>query len=126
MQVDEIYNIMDAARIKETERLELDRQSKKLKKEEDDLKALLIQRLNSLGLRELTHNGFAAVISQNQKPYIVDFEALEQYVIDNKALDLLQKRLTETAVKDRWGNGVAIPGIGVMTEDKLKFVPRRS
>lgn len=107
------------ARAKQNERLALDRQSKLLKVEEDQLFALVMMEMQEMGLRHLEVDGLRADIVEKDKPYISDFAALEGYIREHGALDLLQRRLTESAVKLRWEDGVQIPGVGVMTEQKL-------
>jgi hypothetical protein len=51
----------------------------------------------------------------------MDFGALEGYIREHGALDLLQRRLTESAVKLRWDDGIQIPGVGIETEQKLQL-----
>jgi hypothetical protein len=99
----------------------LDRESRLLRVEEDNLKAQLHQMMGDLGLTEFVCPEGKAVITEKQKPYIADFGALEKYIIENNALDLLHKRLTEGAVKLRWEDGIQIPGVGIETEQKLQL-----
>jgi hypothetical protein len=40
-----------------------------------------------------------------------DWEEVYKYIKANDAFDLLQRRLTETAVKLRWDDGIRLPGI---------------
>lgn len=118
--MDQVLNELIAeAKTKETERLALDRQSRILKTEEDGLKAQVLERLLAMGLRDMTVNGITAHVEEKQKPYIADFAELEGYIKEHGALDLLQKRLTESAVKLRWDDGIRIPGVGITTEQKL-------
>lgn len=105
------------AREADAERLALDRQSKALKKKVDELSAQIISEMIKAGLS--TCDG--ARIEDVQKPYISSFSDLEGYIIEHGALDLLQKRLTESAVKLRWEDGINIPGVGVSTEQKLRL-----
>lgn len=114
---DELGADIAAIRRKVEERKEADRQAKVLKKEEDELIAYAICRMHQLGY--LSYHG--ADIVQVDKFYISDYSQLEEYIVQNRATDLLQKRLTESAVKLRMEDGIAIPGVGVMTEEKLKL-----
>jgi hypothetical protein len=110
-----LQTVLDRARELDRERLNLDRQSKLLKAEIDDLSALAITLMHQSGLKQ--YDG--ARLEVKVKPYISDYTALEGYIREHGALDLLQKRLTESAVKLRWDDGVAIPGVGVIEEEKL-------
>jgi len=105
------------ARAADAERLALDRASKSLKKRVDELSARIIALMSVSGLTSVD----GAHIEEVQKPYISNFTELEGYIIEHGALDLLQKRLTESAVKLRWEDGIQIPGVGVSTEQKLRL-----
>jgi hypothetical protein len=117
----ELVELLVRAKATETERLALDRQSRLLKAEEDNLKALLLQQMQDMGLTVLELPEGRATISEKQKPFIMDFAALEGYIREHGALDLLQRRLTESAVKLRWDDGIQIPGVGIETEQKLQL-----
>ena len=108
---------IEQARALDLERLEHDRQSKKLKQEVDEISATLIAEMKLNGIDNL--NGARIVVKK--KPYISDFTALEAYIVEHRATDLLQKRLTESAVKLRWEDGIAIPGVGLEEEEKLQL-----
>jgi hypothetical protein len=115
----DLVDLFHRAKAAEMARLALDREARLLKSEEDGLKALLHQTMSDMGLTELNTPEGKAVITEKQKPYISDFAALEGYIREHGALDLLQKRLTESAVKLRWEDGIQIPGVGLEVEQKL-------
>jgi len=116
----ELIKLLREAKTLEANRLELDRQSKRLKTDEDNAKALLMAEMQKLGLPLISVEGVgSATIAAKERPFIVDYTLLEQYIVENKATDLLQKRLTESAVKARWEDGIRIPGVGLITEQKL-------
>lgn len=112
-----LHEMIEEARAYDEQRLALDRQSKALKKQVEDLSALIIAQMSLDGIA----NFEGARIEEVQKPFISDFSQLEGYIIEHGALDLLQKRLTESAVKLRWEDGINIPGVGVSTETKLRL-----
>lgn len=113
----QIKSILDEIRAKDKQRLELDRESKKLKAEVDSMCAEVIGLMHIEGIDETD----GARIVRKQKPFISDWAALDGYIREHDATDLLQKRLTESAVKLRWEDGIAIPGVGIMDEEKLQF-----
>jgi hypothetical protein len=43
------------------------------------------------------------------------------YIRETGSLDLLHRRLTESAVSARWAEGVNIPGVSVHTKHDLKL-----
>lgn len=65
-----------------------------------------------------------ATISQKVKPYIKDWEKLKAYIKKNKAVDLLEEKLSEKAVMARWEDGKKIPGIEEFTIISLKLNKR--
>jgi hypothetical protein len=44
-------------------------------------------------------------------PQVKDWDAFYKYVARNKAFELLQRRLSDGAVKERWENGKVVPGV---------------
>lgn len=112
-----LSQLIAEARAYDEERLNLDRRSKALKKQVDDLSSQIIEGMRLAGLTLVD----GARLEEIQKPFISDFSQLESYIIEHGAIDLLQKRLTESAVKLRWEDGIQIPGVGVSTEQKLRL-----
>ena len=45
-------------------------------------------------------------------PTVEDWDAFYAYVAKTKSFDLLQRRLGEGAIKERWDAGKAVPGVG--------------
>jgi hypothetical protein len=112
-----IAQMIEEVRSCDAQRLKLDRESKALKKQIDALSVQIIAGMDAAELSVVE----GATIEEVTKPYISDFVELEKFIIEHGALDLLQKRLTESAVKLRWEDGIAIPGVGTSTERKLRL-----
>lgn len=55
--------------------------------------------------------GFRFKATRKIVPNVTSWDKTLNYIRAEAAVDLLQKRLTESAVKARWDNGVTIPGI---------------
>lgn len=95
------------------ERLEIQRQVEKLESLESALKDFFINKLdkNSTGIA-----GRVARVQIQPKsiPIAENWPKFYKYVQKTGAFDLMQKRLAEGAVKERWDNGVQLPGIGRM------------
>ena len=116
----ELVDLIISTKELDQERLNHDRESNKLAKRIEGAKADITTKLRELGLTDITIPGVAsAAITTVQKPYISDYSLLEQHIRDTGSLDLLHKRLTESAVKARWDDGVQVPGVGLMPEEKL-------
>lgn len=103
----------------ESERLEHDRASRKLKVTEDNLRASLIKEMQDDGLTTLETDDLYIGLTQSVRPTIMDWGKLEEFIREHNAVDLLQKRLTESAVKLRWDDGIQVPGVGIQTVDKV-------
>ena len=58
----------------------------------------------------------------SEKPAPEDWNAIHEYIRENDAVDLVQKRLHEGACKLRWDDGVEIPGVGRKLVEKIKVV----
>jgi len=67
----------------------------------------------------------AALIYETQ-PVPESWDDIYDYIETNDAFDLLQRRLSVTAVKERWDAGVTIPGIGKFDSVDLSLTKRSS
>jgi hypothetical protein len=93
-------------------RLELDRESARLQVEEDKLKYELIKAHDAGD--NLSSRLYLFSYSEKPVPYVEDWAKLTQWIIDNDAPDVLQKRLTESAIMARIREGHVIPGVTVI------------
>ena len=60
---------------------------------------------------EIVHGDYHLKAVRKTTPLVTDWAATLEYVKATGQIDLLQKRLTESAVKLRWDGGVDIPGV---------------
>jgi hypothetical protein len=56
-----------------------------------------------------------AQITTKKVPTVQDWDAFYKYVKKNNAWELLQRRVNDQAVYDRWDAGKVIPGVGEFT-----------
>lgn len=54
-------------------------------------------------------------------PTVEDWEAFWDYIYQNKAAYLLQKRAAAKAVRDIWGTGEALPGVKKFRQTKMSL-----
>lgn len=54
-------------------------------------------------------------------PKADDWNKVWTYMAKNKAFDLMQRRLNEDAVKQRWEHGETIPGIGKFNDKRVSL-----
>lgn len=113
--VDEYY----AAR---EERYELQRKADKMKKSEEELKELIIESLRkSKGTTGVAGRLASAQLVKKEKVIVEDWDDVVKFVKKHNAFDLFQRRLSDEAVKVRWEQGVAIPGVNKLKLDDLSI-----
>ena len=112
-------DLVDAYIAKRDERLKLDKEAAALKEHEDDLHKVIIAKLREQGAT--AYGGLRGVVKmhENVEPNVEDWPQTYEYIKANDAWELLHKRITVTAVKERWDAGEAVPGVGRVTKYKL-------
>jgi hypothetical protein len=93
------------------QRLTLQHQVDKMEQDEKDLMYTLTSTMVDGNIVELEADEFIAKRKSVNSPLVNDWAATLEYVRATGQVDLLQKRLTESAVKARWDSGVDIPGV---------------
>jgi hypothetical protein len=111
-----ITNLVAAYDAKRTERLAADKVAQALASEEAALKQELINALNDNKLTVAGNNYVQFTLRRKTRYQAVDWEQVHQYIIENDAWDLMQKRLSDAAVEER---GAAIPGVASYEFDDL-------
>lgn len=104
----EVADVYYTAREK---RQEMARELKKLEEIEGCYRDHLIENLPKSSATGVTGKLANATVVTKVKPQVADWGAFYKYVVKNNAFDLLQKRLSEKAVEDRWEEGEAVPGV---------------
>ncbi len=98
-------------------RLSLQREADKLEQAEKDIAYELTKNLS-----QPKYTGQEGVYTfkaeRKMTALATNWEAILGFVKSTGQVDLLQKRLTESAVKARWDDGVVIPGV----EPAFKYV----
>lgn len=97
------------------ERLKMDQESAKLKVREDSI----LDSLNAAKVQSGTYGKLAIEASSKKVPRCTDWTGFHAYLKETGNLDMLHKRLTETAVMARLDNGEYVPGI--VTDDKPSY-----
>lgn len=106
------------AKVRE-KRLKADKHAKALKTQENEVEAEIIEELQKAGLSKVGGKIASVTLQEQHKPIVRDWPALYDYIRDNDAFDLLHRRLTEAAVKERVEDGVNVPGLGTFVVPKL-------
>jgi hypothetical protein len=107
---------------KRAARLLIERDAADLKKIEGALKAHIIQKLGEQTLEGAKGKLATATITYSDEAIVKDWVMLRAYIIAEDAWEMVQKRVSITALRERWKNGVAIPGVEKYQDTDLSLV----
>ena len=95
-------------------RTDIASQDSELSKQASQLEADIMHLMSEVGTtKAATETGHSVVMAKKSVPVITDWDAFYSYVQQTKSFDLLHKRLSTTAFKDRAENGEQIPGSSI-------------
>lgn len=106
------YNqLVEQLHAKRTARLELNKQAAILEQEELDLKRQILK----LSKKSQVIGRYAVIVDEEKVPNVESWPELIKYIKETGSVDLLQKRLTTSAVKLRMDEG-ELPGVKLITK----------
>ena len=79
--------------------------------EETALKNYIIENLPKSEASGVAGKLARVTVVTKQVPQVKDWDAFYKYVKKTGSFDLMQKRLTDAAIKERWEAGKEVPGI---------------
>lgn len=94
-------------------RLEQQKLVDAIEAEEKALKEHIIQNLPKSEASGVAGKKARVTVVTKEVPQVKDWDAFYKYVAKTKSFDLMQRRLTDAAVKERWEAGKQIPGVEV-------------
>jgi hypothetical protein len=112
-------DLMDAYIRARADRLDLERQAEEIKESEDDLARTIIAKMRESGIKAMGASLGLVKLGETEEPVAENWVEIWQYIKENDAWDLVHKRITVTAVRARWEDGEAVPGVGKITKYKL-------
>jgi hypothetical protein len=98
-----------------TKRLDLNREAARLEVEEAKLKYEIFREWDNLKAPQ----GYKVVKSEDPEPFVEDWPAFLEWVRNSGAIDVLQRRLTPSAIMARLQDDVAVPGVTIVQKPKL-------
>lgn len=101
----------DRLHIIKSEKTKLNEKLKTLEVEERAIKDKLIDALPKSDLEGVSGRRAKVRIVTKQVPTVKNWDQLRRYVVKNQAWELLQKRCSSTAFRERWEDGVKVPGV---------------
>jgi hypothetical protein len=90
-------------------RLELNRQAAALEQREKDIEYELTKALHSG--KDFSDGSYKVIFKKKIAANVTSWPALLDHIRTTGQVDLLQKRVTESAVKARWDAGENLPGV---------------
>lgn len=97
------------------ERLAADKIAEALKKEENVQKQFILSALIAQKYEGIVLDGRITGVSDKDQPVVKDRQAFEEYILRNKALHLLQFRISTAAVRELKDNDISVPGVDFET-----------
>ena len=91
-------------------RLDLDRQVKALKSEEQQIKMEILDLLAISGLAKASGHLATAGVKSSVIPIVSDWDKVHEFIRTNNRFDLLQKRVSVIAWRDLYDSGELVPG----------------
>lgn len=97
------------------QRRELQREADKISEQEVEVKNLLIDRIPKSDATGVAGKKARVTIVTKQVPRVQDWDAFYKHVHKTKSFELLQRRVSEASVKERWEDGKEVPGVAQFT-----------
>ena len=119
MELMELTRLVDEFTAARETRLQADRTAKELKKQEDLLAERIIYEGHANDVKFIGGSTHKVTIQTVIKPIVADWTTMYEYMVANDAMDLVQKRINEGAVKLRLEDGIDMPFIEHIEKNKL-------
>jgi hypothetical protein len=94
------------------ERLALQKQVEELQARETLMKDHLIAKLDKNDATGIAGHTACVRIVTKVEPQVEDWDKLYKYISRTKSWDLMQRRISAPAVRERWEAGKELPGVG--------------
>ncbi len=106
------------------QRLNLDKEIKERKRTEKAYMEHIVAKLREIQMENGGGKVANASIKEVEMPTPKDWPAIWEYIKENNAFDLLQKRLSSKAVQERWDQEIVVPGIETFTKVSLSLTKK--
>jgi hypothetical protein len=101
---------VDAAYTLRAKRLEIEKKAEEVKAEETALKDHIIATFSKADIDGAKGKVASASISRSVKANAKDWPSIWEYIVENEAFDLVERRINNKAYRDRLEAGESIPG----------------
>lgn len=111
MLINDLAKMADAYYETRQRRLAMQKDVDKLQEQETALRKSLIDYLSESEAEGVAGATCRVQLTKKEVPSVTDWDAFFSYVAARRQFDLLQRRVSDTAVKQRWEDGKKIPGV---------------
>ena len=112
-------SLIDAMWAAREEKRRLEAQVKEVSVKIDELQQQLMERMEAEGTDKAQGSKASVSITKNVVADVKDWEAFGAYVIKNKFIHLLQRRVSEPAYRELLEAGKKVPGVEPFTKHNL-------
>lgn len=103
--------IIDALYALRAQRIDKQHEVDSLAAEEQRIKDFLISSMESAGLTRMAGRGASASISPKTVGRVVDWDAFTQHIAETGGFDLVERRVSSLAYRERLDAGQSVPGV---------------
>ncbi len=118
MNIDEQIN--DLKKVKEQIK-DLNDEVKELKEREEEIARNLMAQMNEVGVKRMANDIATISVATELVPNADDWDAFYDFVVENRMLEMLHRRLSATAIREYVSNIGDIPGLSMRELTKLNF-----
>lgn len=113
--------LIDDYKATETKRLAEDKVAAATKAEEVEMKLAIIAALKKAEIKVAGGSAYSTAMTEEKVPTVKDWTKFYAFIKKNDAFELLERRPSKAAVKERWDDGKQVPGVEAFPADKLSF-----
>lgn len=120
-KLDELAKKADRLFVLREQRLAAQKVVDEMQDEEKTITAELIAAIDKSDARGVVGQKVRVTVVTKPTPTVTDWSALQAHIVATGQFDLLQKRLAEPAVRERWQDEKEVPGVGVFNVVRLSL-----
>ena len=115
---------VDLAYTLRAERLEIEKKVNEMKAQEKELEEHIFQTFAKSDIDKAGGSVATAAITRTVVPNVTDWDTFYKYIIKTKSLDLLERRPSRSAYRERLDAGEAVPGVEAFERIGLSLTKR--
>jgi hypothetical protein len=115
----ELGELINMFRVVKEEKAQHEKEIKRLAERYDILEQEIIKRLSDAKLEKVAHGGMTVTPERKTFPHLEDWAQASDWMLENKAIYLLEKRIAVTSYRELLEMGRSIPGVVPYVKTKL-------